>query len=111
MSLFGDVDRLTALGGSIPPLPPTIKFKKDMATSNEVRCKKAMARKSLPIRELEKVWITTAEACELMNCTRDFLEDLRDDAELAWAKVAGKIYYEVASIHRMFERHRVQAKA
>lgn len=69
-----------------------------------------LARKTLPIRELEKVWITTAEACELMNCTRNFLEDLRDNAELAWAKVAGKIYYEVASIQRMFERHKVQAK-
>lgn len=82
-----------------------------MATSNEVKCKKAMARKTLPIRELEKVWITTDEACELMNCSRGFLEDLRDEAELAWAKVAGRVYYEVASIHRMFERHRVLAKA
>lgn len=81
-----------------------------MATSNDVKCKKMLARKTLPIRELEKVWITTAEACELMNCTRNFLEDLRDNAELAWAKVAGKIYYEVASIQRMFERHKVQAK-
>ena len=82
-----------------------------MATSNEVKCKRAMARKTLPIRELEKVWITTEEACDLMNCSRGFLEDLRDDAEVAWARVAGKVYYEVASIHRMFERHRVQAKA
>ena len=81
-----------------------------MATSDGVRCKKAMARKTLPIRELEKVWITTAEACELMNCSRDFLEDLRDNAEVAWAKIAGKCYYEYASIMRMFERHKVQAK-
>ena len=82
-----------------------------MATSNEVKCKRAMARKTLPIRELEKVWITTEEACNLMDCSRGFLEDLRDEAEVSWARVAGKIYYEVASIHRMFERHRVQAKA
>ena len=82
-----------------------------MATSNDVKCKKAMARKTLPIRELEKVWITSDEACELMNCSRGFLDDLRDEAELAWAKIAGRVYYEVASIHRMFERHRVQAKA
>ena len=81
-----------------------------MATSNEVKCKKAMARKTLPIRELEKVWITSEEACELMNCSRGFLEDLRDNAEVAWAKIAGKCYYEYASIIRMFERHKVQAK-
>ena len=82
-----------------------------MATSNEVKCKKAMARKTLPIRELEKVWITNDEACELMNCTRDFLEALRDEAEIAWAKIGNRCYYEVASIQRMFERHKVQAKA
>ena len=82
-----------------------------MATSNEVRCKKAVARKTLPIRELEKVWITNDEACELMSCSREFLEGLRDEAEIAWAKIGGRVYYEVASIHRMFERHRVQAKA
>lgn len=82
-----------------------------MATSNDVKCKRSQARKTLPIRELEKVWITTNEACELMNCSRDFLEGLRDEAELAWAKIAGRVYYEVASIHKMFERHRVQAKA
>lgn len=78
--------------------------------SNEVKCKRAMARKTLPIRELEKVWLSNDEACALLDCSRGFLEDLRDNAEVAWAKIAGRVYYEVASIHRMFERHRVQAK-
>ena len=81
-----------------------------MATSNDVKCKKAMARKVLPIRELEKVWLSNAEACALLDCSRDFLEDLRDNAEVVWAKIAGKCYYEYASILRMFERHKVQAK-
>ena len=79
--------------------------------SNEVKCKKAMARKVLPIRELEKVWLSSAEACALLDCSRDFLEELRDNAEVAWAKIAGKCYYEYASILLMFERNRVKAKA
>ena len=79
-------------------------------TSNEVKCKKALSRKALPIRELEKVWLSNNEACALLDCSRDFLEDLRDNAEVAWAKIAGKCYYELASINRMFDRHRVQAK-
>ena len=78
--------------------------------SNEVKCKKAMARKALPIRELEKVWLSNDEACALLDCKRGFLEDLRDNAEVAWAKIGGKCYYEYASIIRMFERHKVQAK-
>ena len=81
-----------------------------MATSDKVRCEKAMARKTIPIRELEKVWITNDEACELMNCSREFLEGLRDAAEIAWAKIGSRCYYEVASIYKMFERHRVLSK-
>lgn len=82
-----------------------------MSTSNTVKCKNAIARKTMPIRELEKLWITTDEACTLLDCTRNFLEDLRDEAEVAWAKIGGKCYYEYASIIRMFERNRVPAKA
>ncbi len=81
-----------------------------MATSNDVKCKRSQARKALPIRELEKVWLSNNEACALLDCSRDFLEELRDNAEVAWAKIAGKCYYDYASIMRMFERHRVQAK-
>lgn len=83
-----------------------------MAQSDAVKCKNALQRKTLPIRELEKVWITNDEACRLLDCKRSFLEKLREANEIAWAKIAGKCYYELASIHRMFERHRVvQAKA
>ena len=82
-----------------------------MATSDTVRCRKALERKTLPIKELEKVWITGAEACELLGCSRDFLEGLRNNAEIVFAKIGGTYYHEVASIYRMFERHKVPAKA
>lgn len=85
-------------------------YKKDMATSDVVKCRRAIARKALPIRELEKMWITNDEACALLGCKRDFLEGLRDAAEVVWAKIGNRCYYELASIHRMFERHKVPAK-
>ena len=94
--------------GSIPSLSQT--KNNSYMTSNDVKCKKAMARKVLPIRELEKVWLSNDEACALLDCKRSFLENLRDNAEVAWAKIGGKCYYEYASIIRMFERHKVQAK-
>ena len=81
-----------------------------MATSDTVRCKKATQRKVLPIKELEKTWITNDEACGLLNCSRDFLEGLRDDAEISFARIGGRCYYELASIYRMFDRHKVCAK-
>lgn len=81
-----------------------------MATSDTVRCKKATQRKALPIKELEKAWLTNDEACGLLNCSRDFLERLRDEAEVAFARIGGRCYYELASINRMFDRHKVCAK-
>lgn len=82
-----------------------------MATSDKVKCENALKRKTLPVKELEKLWITGAEACALLGCSRDFLERLRENAEIRFAKIGGAYYHEVASIHRMFERHAVAAKS
>ena len=82
-----------------------------MATSDAVRCKNAIKRKALPVKELEKVWITGAEAQELLSCSRDFLERLRENAEISFAKIGGIYYHDLASIYLMFERHRVPAKS
>lgn len=81
-----------------------------MATSNEVRCKKALQRKALPVETLQRTWITHAEAEEYLGCSRSFLEKLRENAEISWAKIGGMYYHELASIERMFERHKVAAK-
>lgn len=97
-------------GDSPGPFLFETKKLKNMATSNAVKAKKNVARKTLPVKELEKVWITTAEACDWLSCTRNLLDDLRENAEVAYAKIGGKVYYEVASIHLMFQRHRVGAK-
>lgn len=81
-----------------------------MATSDAVKCKNAMKRKVLPVKELEKMWITGAEVMELLSCSRDFLERLRENAEISFAKIGGIYYHELASIYKMFERHKVCAK-
>lgn len=82
-----------------------------MATSDVVKCKNALKRKTLPIKELEKTWITGAEAMKLLGCSRNFLEGLRERAEISFAKIGGTYYHELASINLMFERHKVPAKS
>lgn len=81
-----------------------------MAQSTEVRCKKALQRKALPVEVLRRTWITGAEAEEYLGCSRNFLEKLRDNAEITWAKIGGMYYHELASIELMFDRHKVAAK-
>lgn len=78
-----------------------------MATSNEVKCKQAMKRKTLPIRELEKVWLTSAEVRAWLSCSDEFLSDLRNNSEITFAQIGGKYYHETASILRMFDRKKV----
>ena len=78
-----------------------------MATSDGVKCKRALARKTLPIRELEKVWLTSAEVKAWLNCSDEFLTRLREEAKIAYALIGGKYYHESASILKMFERNKV----
>ena len=80
-----------------------------MATSDFVKCKRALARKALPIRELEKVWLTSAEVKAWLDCSDEFLTKLREEAKIAYAQIGGKFYHESASILLMFEKYKVPA--
>ena len=77
--------------------------------SNDVKCRGAMRRKTLPIRELEKVWLTSAEVKAWLDCSDEFLSKLRETAQIAYAVIGGKFYHESASIIRMFEKNKIQA--
>lgn len=77
--------------------------------SNDVKCREAMRRKTLPIRELEKVWLTSAEVKAWLDCSDEFLAKLRETAQIAYAVIGGKFYHESASIIRMFEKNKIQA--
>lgn len=80
-----------------------------MATSNQTKCKRAVARKSLPIRELEKVWLSSSETKAFLDCSDEFLTRLREEAKIAYAMIGGKYYHELASILRMFEKNKIPA--
>ena len=74
-----------------------------------MKCKKAMERKRLPIRELEKVWLTSAEVKAWLDCSDEFLTALRNEAKIAYAQIGGKFYHESASIILMFEKNKIPA--
>lgn len=80
-----------------------------MATSDAVKYKRNANRKKLPIRELEKVWLTSSEVKAWLDCSDEFLTKLRDEAKIAYAQIGGKFYHESASILLMFEKNKVPA--
>lgn len=80
-----------------------------MATSVTVRCKKER-KGATAIKELEKVWLSSAEVRAWLDCSDEFLSKLRDNAEIVFAQIGGKFYHEAASILKMFEKHKVTSK-
>lgn len=81
-----------------------------MATNNIVKCKNAQKRKKLPIRELEKVWLTSSEVKAWLDCSDEYLSRLREESKIAYALIGGKYYHECASILRMFERNKIPSR-
>lgn len=52
-------------------------------------------------------WLTTERACDYLGVSRDFLDNLRDNAEIAFYKVGRTIFYLVEDIDKLITKNRV----
>lgn len=57
--------------------------------------------------ELSVKWLTTERACDYLGVSRDFLENLRDKAELSFYKVGKTIFYDIKEIDKVILKHKV----
>ena len=56
---------------------------------------------------VEKLWLSTREAMEYLDCSRDFLEEtLRTYPGLNVYKLGRSVYYEKASIDMLMRKNR-----
>lgn len=55
--------------------------------------------------DVPKRWLSGAEACAYLDCSLDFLEKLRRDAEVSFSRYGRKIWYSVASLDSFVDRH------
>lgn len=63
------------------------------------------------VESVTKKWLSTAEVCSYLGgCSRDFVEALRENAEITFSKVGKMYFHELASIDRMLEKNKVLAK-
>ena len=63
------------------------------------------------VESVTKKWLSTAEVCSYLGgCSRDFVEHLRENAEITFSKVGKMYFHELASIDRMLEKNKVLAK-
>lgn len=57
--------------------------------------------------EVQKIWLSKSEAMAYLDCSSDYLEKLRNSAQVCFAQIDKKYYYELRSINRFIEKHRV----
>lgn len=59
------------------------------------------------VEPMQKKWLSAKEAKEYFGCKDDFLQRLRDEALVSFSRFGKMIWYELASIERFLEQHRV----
>lgn len=64
-------------------------------------------RTSLIIEPVNKKWLAKKEAMKYLGCGEDYLTKLRNDASISFSMDGKMIWYDINSIDRFIERHRV----
>ena len=68
----------------------------------------ARQRKTGKVTHIEKVWLSAKEARAYLDCGDTFLQKLRDNAEISFAKYGSKVYwYDRTSIDRFIQRNKI----
>lgn len=63
--------------------------------------------KTTRVEPLKKAWLSTQEACAYLGCSKDFLQTLREKAEVSFSRYGKSTWYQADSIERFLERNRV----
>jgi len=59
------------------------------------------------IKEVEKIWLTTKDACTYLGVGKDFMQRMRNSGTLHFYKIGKMIWYKVSDLDRLIERNRV----
>lgn len=59
------------------------------------------------IEPVQKTWLSKNEAMCYLGCSKDFLDSLREKAEVSFSKFGKMIWYDLRSLDRFIERNRV----
>lgn len=63
-------------------------------------------RTTVKVEPVTKKWLNKEEAKNYLGCSDDFLQKLRDEAQVTFARYGNKMYwYELASIEKFLQSH------
>ena len=59
------------------------------------------------VEPVPKLWLSKDEAMAYLDCSKDYLDKLRNNAEVSFAQQGKMIWYTVESINRFLNRNKV----
>lgn len=59
------------------------------------------------IKDVDKVWLSNAEAQRYLGMSADFLKSLRESGQLSFYKVRRAVFYKKSDIDRLMERNKI----
>lgn len=65
------------------------------------------AKKVMEIARIEKKWLSSSETKRYLDCSDNYLQKLREEAQVSFSRYGGKFWYELSSIDRFIQKHRV----
>lgn len=64
-------------------------------------------KQKVNILDIEKQWLTTRAAMDYLGVSRDFLDDLRERAELSYYKVRGTVFIKKDDLDSLIDKNKV----
>ena len=64
-------------------------------------------RRIMKVEPVQKKWLSMQEAMAYLGCSERVLRELKNNAEVKFAKRGRMIWYELQSLDRFFERNRI----
>lgn len=63
-------------------------------------------RQIVQVEPVPKKWLNKEEAKKYLGCTDKFLQTLRNEAQITFARYGSKMYwYELSSLDRFLQKH------
>lgn len=59
------------------------------------------------VEPVQKTWLSTKEACAYLGCSLDYLEVLRNEAQVSFSQYRRMIWYDITSVNRFLSRNKV----
>lgn len=69
--------------------------------------KKEMKKQIGKVVPVQKIWLSSREARSFLDCSENFLQKLRDEAQISFSVVGRKYYYDLRSLERLIVKNRV----